>query len=636
MYKLSRLFLILALLASIYSTAISSAMFWPQSGFVLAGIVALYLRGRGGRQLTTLASARWETQKNLRLAGFLDGNSGLMLGHLLVADRDRKTAAILGLFGWRLSARDACRDLLAAFRGGSGPLVRLPNVIHTTVFSPSGGGKGVSLVIPFLNVCSDSCVVLDFKGENARLTAERRRKAFGHRIVLVDPYKVVIQTPDSFDPLCFIDKDDPQAIDDCMELAKSIVIRRTDEKEPHWNDSAEIWIAAVVAVVVMYGNAKEGTRSLQTVRDILSNPQKLELAIKVMLESTMCGGMLARMGGQLMHFIDKERSSTMTTVSRHLRFLDTLAVAESTKTSSFDPALLRSGKTTIYLILPPDRMAAQAPLLRMWIVSMLRAVVRGGLQERNKVHFILDESASLGHLDAIDDAVDKYRGYGIRLQFYYQSMGQLKKCFPDGQDQTLLSNSTQIFFGVNDHGLAGGVGTGDYVSNRLGEETIVVNSGGNSTGNSSQWSNGSSGQQSSGGSRSVNANDNWNQQVRKLLKPEEVVALSPRVAITFTPGVRPICTQLVRYYEEPRLGMPPGIVKRSLSACGTLLLAMVLCVLLLGLAARVRYVAIRDQIEKREAALQRYEQRMLRNRQPDVPVEPQVVSPQEQDHVESR
>jgi len=31
------------------------------------------------------------------------------------------------------------------------------------------------------------------------------------------------------------------------------------------------------------------------------------------------------------------------------------------------------------------------------------------------VHFVLDEAASLGRMDALDDAVDKYRGYGVRL-----------------------------------------------------------------------------------------------------------------------------------------------------------------------------------------------------------------------------
>src|SRR5207302_2971445 len=141
---------------------------------------------------------------------------------------------------------------------------------------------------------------------------------------------------------------------------------------------------------------------------------------------------------------------------------------ENTRSSSFDPAELRNGKMTVYLVLPPEHMRAQSALLRMWVGSMLRAVVRGGLQEKNKVHFVLDEAASLGHLDALDDAVDKYRGYGVRLQYYLQSFGQLAKLGKEGQGQTLLSNVTQVFFGVNDKD------TAEYVSARLGEETIIV------------------------------------------------------------------------------------------------------------------------------------------------------------------
>ena len=41
---------------------------------------------------------------------------------------------------------------------------------------------------------------------------------------------------------------------------------------------------------------------------------------------------------------------------------------------------------------------------------------------------------------------------------------------------------------------------------------------------------------------------------RKLLKPDEVLGLSERIAITFTPGVPPIWTTLVRYYEESLVG----------------------------------------------------------------------------------
>jgi type IV secretion system protein VirD4 len=202
----------------------------------------------------------------------------------------------------------------------------------------------------------------------------------------------------------------------------------------------------------------------------------------------------------------------------------------------------------------------------------------------SKVDFILDEAASLGHMEAIDDAVDKYRGYGIRLQFYYQSMGQLKRCFPEGQDQTLLSNTTQVFFGVNDNT------TADYVSARLGEGTIVVRSGGTSGGSSRQQSYGGQQQVSSG--QSSNWSENWQQQVRKVLKPEEVMALDPRQAITCTPGVPPILTSLLRYYEEatPAANAKSGI-RRFLNAFSTLVISAVLCATTLMAAAGLTKIA---------------------------------------------
>ena len=165
-----------------------------------------------------------------------------------------------------------------------------------------------------------------------------------------------------------------------------------------------------------------------------------------------------------------------------------------------------------------------------------------------KVQFIVDEAASVGQMDALGDAIDKLRGYGVRLLLLYQSLGQLKKCWPEGQDQTLLSNVTQVFFGVSD------LQTAQYVSDRLGEQTIAVSSGGTSSGESSQRSGGDPNESHS---VSWNSNDNWNQVGRKLLKPEEVLALDPRIAITFAPGLRPVATTLLRYFEE-RLGTPPS------------------------------------------------------------------------------
>jgi type IV secretion system protein VirD4 len=346
--------------------------------------------------------------------------------------------------------------------------------------------------------------------------------------------------------LDFIDKDSSLALDDCRDLGKALVVRTGQEKDPHWCDGAEIWIAGIAAAVVQFGQGEQ--RSLQAVCDILTNPQKMDMARKLMQESDAWGGMLARIGYQLTHFRGDELGSILTTVGRFLAFLSTPAMAENTRASSFDPAGLRDGKMTVYLVLPPDRMKAQSGWLRSTIGVFLRAVIRGGLQETSKVHFILDEASALGQMDQIAEILAIGRAFSIRLQFYYQDCGQLKKCWPDGQDQGLLANTTQIFFGVNDQQ------TAEYVSARLGEETIVVSSGGTSRGGSRSASEG--GQYSVNAGTSWNENANWAQQARKLLKPEEVAALSPRMAITFCPGMPPVWTTLLRYYEEPWLLKP--------------------------------------------------------------------------------
>jgi len=580
MYKLSRLMLILSVAAGIWSLLIFALQLGGIGYIAIAVVlVSLYVK-RGSGRLSAFGTARWANVDDLRAAGMLDAKSGLIIGRVMGGGKPPFRTALQELFSSWVSSKEACEQFLASVRlrhkAKLNPaLVRMPKAVHTGVFAPTGVGKGVSCVIPFLLASDESAVVVDYKGENYRLTAEHRRKAFGHRIVVLDPFKLVSQAPQTFNALDFIDKDSPTAIDECRDLAEALVIRTGQEKDPHWVDSAESWISALIALVVHYGEPND--RSLQTVRTLLSSPDKLEMAIKLMCASDAWDGMLARMGNQLTHFKDKELGSTLTTTTRFLRFLDTLAVCDSTKTSSFDPADLRKGKMTVYLILPPEHQRAQSPLLRMWIGSLLRAVVRGGLQERNKVHFVLDEAASLGHMEALDDAVDKYRGYGVRLQFYFQSVSQLRKSFPDGQDQTLLSNVSQVFFGIND------LPTAEYVSNRLGDETIVVRSGGTSTGKSWQSSNNGNGSTSS----SSNASDNWAQQGRKLLKPEEILALSDRIVITFTPGVLPIWTTRIRYFEERNLARQPGRWERFKAMANVVAGSLILLLITVGFLVMV-------------------------------------------------
>jgi type IV secretion system protein VirD4 len=172
-----------------------------------------------------------------------------------------------------------------------------------------------------------------------------------------------------------IDRDSPDAIDDCRDLGEMAVVRSGNEPDQHWNDGAEITIGATAAAVVYQG--APGFCNLQAVVEILSDPDKFQQLIPLMRQS---GGMLSRMGGQMSHFKDKELASVISTTLRHLRFLNTPAIAENTSSSSFDPSELRNGKMTIYLVLPPEHLRAQMGLLRLWVGTLMRLVIKKGLE----------------------------------------------------------------------------------------------------------------------------------------------------------------------------------------------------------------------------------------------------------------
>ena len=412
-------------------------------------------------------------------------------------------------------------------------LVTLKESNHTATFIKTGGGKGRSLIQPFLRRCRESVVVVDLAGENA-LKAIHARRAMGKECILLDPYRVVTQYPDTFNPLDLIGEE--HAIDDCRELADALVIRPPGEKEPHWSDSAVINIGTILMGVAAMATPEN--RNLQYARSILCDTNWREQAINDMCASPLWNGLISRMGKQLKNYQGKEANSVHTTIHRNLNFLDTTAIVESTTRSSFDIRDLLSGGLDLFLIQPPDRFKPQAATMRTWIWSALRVCVRGGFNNQN-VHFLIDEAAAILPMDCVNDALDKYRKHNVKVHLFFQSMGQLKSAFPVDQGQTVLSNTDHIFTAPGD------LDTGLYLNKRLGDFTLVSFSGSESIGGSEQRS-------PQGGSTSTSSNQtrSWQAHSRALKTPDELMRMDPRWAITFAGGARPILTWMCRYDEN--------------------------------------------------------------------------------------
>jgi type IV secretion system protein VirD4 len=157
----------------------------------------------------------------------------------------------------------------------------------------------------------------------------------------------------------------------------------------------------------------------------------------------------------------------------------------------------------------------------------------------NKTVFVLDEYAVCGHLPMVEESVTTLRKYGVGFHFYFQDMDRIKRAFPESH-QSLLANASQTFFGVSD------LETSKYVAEYLGDFTLIIESGGS---NQSTSFNADYGGRDSHG-RSYGTNDSWQQIGRNLARHEEVRALPMRCAISFVPGIPPICTLLTPYWEQ--------------------------------------------------------------------------------------
>jgi type IV secretion system protein VirD4 len=312
-------------------------------------------------------------------------------------------------------------------------------------------------------------------------------------------------------------------------------------------------------------------RSLQGVRELCS-PERLERAIEVLQKSDDCDGMLARLGDQCQQYTGTEKQSVLTTLNRHLSFLDSPLIANSTRSSSFDPAALKDGGMSAYFIAPMEFVRSNPSLVRMWLGCAIERIQSRGLDERNKVHVVIDEAATLKKFDCIENVLTTGRSSGLRCHLIYQSLPQLRESFPNGADGNVCANTTQVIWSVND------ATTAEHLSIHAGDFTAIVDSGGTNTGNSRSVSQG--GQSNTSTSGSYGSSSSWGQQARRLIKSEEVRTLPGTTAITLQPNMPPVMTNMVRYFEEKNLGRGESWFSRLAAGCAMLAVSIVF----LGLA----------------------------------------------------
>ena len=562
---LCRMVLLLAVAVALLAVTVAL----QRNPYVMLFVLAFCVWLRTGRRLGSgwsHGTARMGTLADL-VKGRMLCDSGLITGNASQLDRPARLPAMLGLLNPLRRSDQACRAFLSALLGADWQadlLIRIDKFCHYAVFAKTGAGKGVSIIVPNLLSYLHAVVVTDLKGELWQLTAEHRRRRLRHKVFRLDPLGIAgpVAGSATLNPLDFIDETSDDFLDQCRELAGALAVKTGKEIEVHWVESARIVLTAFIAFVCGC-ESDRSKRNLHTVRQFVTSRVAFANAITVMQQQPdACEGVIARLGNMLTWYVDRELGSVLSTVQRFTEFLDSPSIQRNTASSSFDPRILRTGKVSLYLCLPHDKVDTLAPLQRMWISTTLRLLTQGKADEKNPVLFVLDEVAHLGRVEAIERAVTLLRGFGIRLFFAFQSIGQVREVYGDKADVILGNIGTQQYFSVNDYASA------EAISNRIGETTISIQSVNRSTSRSRPTE--SVGPNSQPGTVSTTTSTNYSDIGRKLIRPEEIMTLDEDVSLLFHNNRPVVATKLIRYYDHPafrrggtgkprRLGLEAGI-----------------------------------------------------------------------------
>jgi type IV secretion system protein VirD4 len=397
---------------------------------------------------------------------------------------------------------------LAHPRDGISNKIRYDGERHVLLFGANGSGKGTRVLLPNLLDMrgARSLIVVDPKGELAAVSAPFRRRV--GRVVIVNPFGVLTDRQGfedmesvGFNPLAALD---PSARDfnvNASLLAEAMI--SVESRQPHWDESARALVTALIMYVTLIARQNGRVPAMAEVRRLLclpsaapSNRKGNEFAgagipklAQVMMRSSSDG--LRNKASQFTEW-NGEIQSIVSTAKRHTECFDDPEIADDMARNGCDFRDLKREPTTVYLVIPPDKMERHGKWLRLALTVALQASMRPREAGEPRVLFMLDEFAALGHMQIIENVWSVVRGYGIQIMPVFQDLNQLKSLYRERWETFVGNAGAIVAFAPND------ATTAKWLEDRLGETTRMLRTQSSSTSQSTGRNSGNSTGESSG------------------------------------------------------------------------------------------------------------------------------------------
>lgn len=374
------------------------------------------------------------------------------------------------------TARWATKEELSDLEGKNGLYVGggvygYPKHGHAVLFGGARSGKLVNLIAPFLLGQSNyegSIFCIDVKGEISAVTGRFRRRQ--GRVITLDPWGINPMVSDCYNPLDLVSgRETDDFLSDDIAVIAELIIPKDLNSDDYWNSRARSLISVTLMHIILSLPKEQHTLSTLW-KNLRTNEEEfLEMLGDMAVsdnEIVAAGGneflMLAKSG-------EKTFASIMSSALDKTDFLKSPLLRRSLQSSTFDVNTLSDGKTSLFVILPPDQLEVQGQWLRLVFVTALRAVIRA--RTNKSITFLLDECAAMGYLPMLKTAFATYAGYNVSMYPIFQDLSQVRNIYGEGWETFISNAAIRQFTGVND------AFTSEYLEKLCGIQTIVSENG---------------------------------------------------------------------------------------------------------------------------------------------------------------
>jgi type IV secretion system protein VirD4 len=484
-------------------------------GLVVVLPATLWAAARSRRPLH--GDARFATAAEVRRAGLIDDA--------------RSPSILVGRFGRRFLA--------------------LPGQLSVMLSAPTRSGKGVGVVIPNLLNWPDSVVVLDIKGENYDVTAGYRA-AHGQEVYAFSPFDEGARSH-RWNPLGTVRTSPLHRVGDLLSIGQVFFPNDggSTSSEAFFNDQARNLFLGIGLYLLETPGLPRTVGEMLRQASGKGQPMKdhFAAAIKQRQEdgkplSDECTDALQR----LLSNSENTLSSIVSTFNAPLVIFADAVVDAATSADDFRLEDVRRRRMSVYVRIPPNRLANARPLLNLFFSQLVSLNTRAlPSQDRElSVQCLLvnDEFAAMGRVGIISSAAAFLAGYNLRLLTVVQAMSQLDAVYGEKEARTFATNhGLQILYAPREQRDA------DEYSAMLGHFTERATSRGRS--------------RSFSGRGQTTVSRNESEQRRALLLPQEFKELGAERLVIVMENCKPILGQKIRYHREKvftdRL-LPPPVV----------------------------------------------------------------------------